>query len=260
MDVTLELVDHTSGEIFAQSEVPLESLPESFSGMETRLTVGDHEYDVVGAQPSMRDEIARTRRVVLSLRKVVAVDPKTILYSVSTLESELPPMAAGEVANALKVSPDDWRQVEWLRREFLNEITVELDDIAKIKQTHRTPAGFDAVHVRKRVGHPLRGAAIRRTELEAILGSKSRPLCLRGELGSVEGGFAIPDAEAMVYGVEQGGEVVCMGMFGYFADTVGKLHSLAMQKQLLMVDWCGTQCLCAIEEGFVDALASTAKR
>ena len=90
MDITLELIDHATGEIFAQSEVPLESLPERFEGMETTLQVGGSDWQVVGSDPSTRAEMKKAGRVQLVLRKVVAVDPKSILFSLPTVVDALP--------------------------------------------------------------------------------------------------------------------------------------------------------------------------
>lgn len=251
MDVALELIDHATGEVFAQSEVPLDSLPRRFAGMDTQLTVGDKVYRVVAANPDTREDIAQAKRVVLRLQLVETVDPQTVLYSLPTIEDAIAPLTAGDHAAAILIAPDDWRQVEFVRAMHRAAVLAEFTEIGRIKREHQQGSGFDAIHVRKGVPEPLRGARLRRVELEQAIGAAAKPLALRGQKGVVAGGFAIPDTEAMVYGLAQDGEVVVMGLFGYFADTIGKLHALALARGLVFVDWCGEQCLVAHEQGFV---------
>lgn len=255
MDVTLELIDDTTGEVFAESEVALDSLPQFFSRMETRLTLGDSEYEVTHAEPSNRDDIGLAGRVRLRLRKVAfSVDPKKVLYSLPSIEDLLPPRdrAAEGAESPLDVAPDDFRQVELVRASLEADIDAEFDAIRRVVAGHRRAGGFDEIHVRKRVGDPLGDAGVTRAEVEAALGAKGRPLALRGQSGVVRGGFAIPQAESMVYGIEHEGALVVLCAHGDYREVAGALHPIALAHKLLLVDWCGTRRLRAHEEGFVE--------
>ncbi len=254
MDVILELIDDATGEVFAESEVALDSLPQYFSRMDTRLTLGDAEYEVTHAEPANRDDIGLAGRVRLRLRKVAfSVDPKKVLYSLPSIEDLLPPRdrAAEGADGALDVAPDDFRQVELVRAALEVDVDAELEDIRTVIAGHHRPGGFDAIHVRKRVGDPLGDAGVTRAEVEAALGAKGRPLALRGQSGVVRGGFAIPQAESMVYGIEHEGTLVVLCAHGDYREVAGALHPIARKYGLLLVDWCGTRCLRAHEDGFV---------
>ena len=249
MDVTLELIDHASGQLLAESEAPLESLPERFEGMDTTLTVGGAEYRVVLAEPATRAEVAKAKRVQLVLRKVERVDPKSVLFSLPTLEDALPKVVAGDGAS-IRVAEDDWRQVEFVHASHRAEVEAELADIARIKTEHRQGHGFDATHVRKRVPAPLAGATVRLAEVEAALGNRARPWGFRSG-GVVEDGHAVPDADAVALAVSHGGALTALCVFGIAPDVIGKLHPVALAHDLLLVDWCAGQCLRAHELGFV---------
>ncbi|MFO0604628.1 MAG: hypothetical protein U0324_15705 [Polyangiales bacterium] len=252
MDVTLELIDHATGEIFAQSEVPLESLPERFAGMETTLSVGGADWHVVSADPETRAEMKKAGRVQLVLRKVEKVSPKDILFSLPTLEDALPAQGAAPGEDvSIRLHGDDWRQVEFVHASQRALVDEELADIAKVKSEHRKGAGFDAIHVRKRVPEPLGGVKLRVGEVERALGAKARPWAVRGG-GVVADGFAVPDAEAVVYGVARDGFVEALCVYGMLPDVIGRLHPLALDHGLMLVDWCAGQRLRAHEAGFVE--------
>ncbi len=253
MDVTLELIDDASGNVLAESEAPLESLPQYFARMDTRLTVGDTEYEVVHAEPANRDDIGRAGRVTLRLRPTT-VDPKKVRYSLPTIEDVLPergPAPDGGDAE-LSITPDDYRQVELVPLSEIAAIEAEFTDVRRVLKEHREGASFDEIHVRKRVAEPLVGHHITRAEVEAAMGAKGRSLGLRGQRGAVKGGFAIPYADGMVYGVERDGALTALGLHGIYTDAAGALHPVAHKYGLALVDWCNTRCLRPHEDGFVE--------
>jgi hypothetical protein len=252
MDVKLELIHDASGEVFAESEVPLESLPQFFARMDTQLTVGDTDYQVVHAEPANREDIGRAGQVRLRLRPVVTLDPKKILFSLPTIEDVLPARTPDGGDAALSLTPDDFRQVELVPASERAAIEAEFDAIRAVLSQHKQGGGFTEIHVRKRIPEPLVGHHITRAEVESAVGAKGRPLGLRGQHGVVRGGFAIPHGDGMVYGVERDGALTLLGFHGLYVDVVGTLHAIALARGLCLVDWCNTRCLRAHEEGFVE--------
>lgn len=133
MNITLELRDEALGETIASDEVPLDSLPPSFQGMDTTLTVGDAQYKVVRGDPETRDAIAKAGKVTLTVRKLVAVDPKAILYSVPTIEDVQPSLvvAGSDETPSIRVHEDEWRQVELVHASHRAAVDAELEDIRR---------------------------------------------------------------------------------------------------------------------------------
>jgi hypothetical protein len=67
-------------EPFAVSDVPLKQLPETFA-VETMLHIGEVNWSVLRAEPSLRAEAAEHGRLNLHLKKVVQMAPQDITYS-----------------------------------------------------------------------------------------------------------------------------------------------------------------------------------
>jgi len=250
MTIVLELIDQATGDLLTESEAPLDQLPRSFAGMDTTLTVGDAQYHVVRAVPETREAIAEAGRVRLLLRRVEMVNPADILFSLPTLEDTLPPEEAGEAAS-LQLVADAWRQCEFVAANQDTAVQAELAEVRVVLETQRVGAGYAALHVRRKVPTPLAGVKLTVAEVEAALATPARPLGVRGEVARVAGGFALPTAEALVYGVADGGVVQVLGVFGLRDDVMGQLHALALAHQLVLVDWCNAQRLRAHPAGFV---------
>ena len=89
------------------------------------------------------------------------VDPKTIYFSLATLNDALPAVdpSTKQTAKDLVIHEDDWRQFEAIARTFDAQIGAEIPDVQRIFKEKSKMSGeyriFSDVHVRKRIGHPL---------------------------------------------------------------------------------------------------------
>lgn len=237
MDVRIELVDEATGAVISRSTVPLASLPERFDGMDTTLSVGDAQYSVVHAEPASRAEVERTGEARYTLRKIVMIDPRTILFSLPTIEDVLPVTVTGGAA-ALQLLPDQYRQVELIRDDQRAEVDVELAEIRRIRDAARPGGGFTEIHVRRGIREPLAGTTLTVDALAAALGATAAPWAFDGEIGVVEHGFALPRAGAHVYGVAPGGVVAILAIDGPPSDELfSPLRALALAHGLILVDW-----------------------
>jgi len=250
MTITLQLVDQATGALLATSEAELDSLPRSFEGMDTTLTVGDTPYHVAHAQPPTREAIAAAGKVTLLLRKLEMVNPADILFSLPTLEDALPPAEPDAEPAPLQIAADDWRQFELVARARLDVVDAELAAVKAVLETQRVGGGFKKLHVRRGLAAPLAGAKLTVAEVEAALGASARPFGVRGEVARAAGGFAVPTAEALVYGVADGGFVHTLAVLGMKDDVVGSLHGLARAHDLVLVDWCNAARYVAHADGF----------
>ena len=79
-NITVTLVDDSTGAVFASSKMPLDDFPETFL-IDTTLHLGDDNWSVISAEPPTKPEFAKSCKVTLRLRKVVRMDPKDISYS-----------------------------------------------------------------------------------------------------------------------------------------------------------------------------------
>ncbi|HTR51901.1 MAG TPA: hypothetical protein VMJ10_14395 [Kofleriaceae bacterium] len=217
--VRVELVDASTGKSFATAHLPVEQLPESFAAS-TTLHLGDADWHVEAAEPVTRAEYTATGALRLTLRKLVQVDPKTILFSLPTLENVLPPTRPGSAP--VRLHQDDWRQIELVTADQLPAVMAELAAIRDVIAS-RKGAGFTRIHVRDKIVEPLQGVRVE------VAGAR-RPLGIGDEL--VDGGFAIDDGA--IYGREHLGTIValCLRIPSDHLDGVARAHGL------LVVDWC----------------------
>src|SRR4030095_9803065 len=79
--VSVTFVDDATGSPFAQSEMPLDQLPDTFEGHHTDLEIKGRKYFVLGAEPESKGEFAKSRQLTVRLRAVEAIDLDKILFS-----------------------------------------------------------------------------------------------------------------------------------------------------------------------------------
>lgn len=251
MNVHLDLIDAASGALILSDEAPLDSLPERFEGVETYLTVGDSQYHVVGADPASRDLVAAAGRVRLLLARVDQVDPRTVRFSLPTIDGGDPEIEAGaDASDAVAIHEDDWRQVEFVAADQREAVDAELVAVRAIKAAAHGQQGYATLHRRARIPAPLAGVKLPLARVVEALGAERRALAIRG-VGVVRGGFALPLADALVYGTSADGAVTALCVQGVPDDVIPLLHELARVHRLLLVEWCAARALRAHEAGFV---------
>ena len=252
-------IDEKTGEPFAQTQSPIEQLPQSFEAS-TTLRLGDGSYQVVSATPVTAREFGESGKLRLVLRRqeVTKMDPRKILFSLPTLSEEMPGIAEGTTKlgkQTLELHEDDWRQVELVAVTLQGPVEAELRAIERIYAEHRQGPGqgFNALHIRKEVPRPLEGTWFTRQDLRAALGETTTWLdgiALKGAAGLVQGGFAARLASGLqVYGLEREGRVsvLCLrweqALGASLAGDARLLAALATREQLCLVDWCGVELL-----------------
>ncbi|BBM86695.1 hypothetical protein [Candidatus Uabimicrobium amorphum] len=157
--VNVEFYEFTSKQLFANSQIPLEQLPDSFA-INTTIHFGDSDWKVMAAQPLKKSEFAVSGKVELFLSKVETMDPKNILYSLPSINDELPNVVEQQGENVLVLLEDDWRQAECVSTDFLEQINVEIEQIRDIYKNDRESSGFRNMHLRKKITAPLEGKKI----------------------------------------------------------------------------------------------------
>jgi len=231
MSVRVTFVEASRDRVLAEVELAPDQLPETFA-VSTTLHLGGKDWHVERAEPVTRGEYVASGALRLTLREVQMVDPRTILFSLPTLENTQPPLVGGELGDAFRMHEDDWRQHELVSSALSAEIDAELADIVEAKAS-RKGVGFEHLHVRQRIPEPLTGVVLTRAEVAAALGHPpSRSLAI-GDL-RVEGGFALTTDHAIVYGLERDGALLALGL----TADVEAISALAEARSLIVVDWC----------------------
>lgn len=230
--VHVVLVDAASGKPIGQVDLQPDQLPESFA-QPTTLHLGDSDWRVEHAEPVTRAEAVAAGQLRLTLRQVIEIDPAKILFSLPSLENAMPPMQDGD-GDALCIHEDDWRQIELVAPRFEPEIAAELAAIREVI-AERTGPGYPRLHVRERIPEPLTGTSL--TIAEVSRGAR-RALRIGDSAPIVAGGFGFDVEGGAMYGREDAGRVVVVGVQGAAPEA---LHDLARAHRLFIVDWCAAR-------------------
>ncbi|MBN9388633.1 MAG: hypothetical protein J0I20_11315 [Chloroflexi bacterium] len=250
--VRVNFIDAVTGETFATSEMPPESLPQTFE-IATTLHLGDHDWTVEKAEPATSAEFQKSGFLVLTLRKIERMAVEDLFYSQPTLTNDLAPLEDGtsqEDKYVLSFLEDDWRQFEFVSKTFQAEIRAEFADIRKIWQEKSVPSGdlylFRELHIRARIPTPIApgisldrlfNAFPEKTALyEAIAYVQSDEL--------VKDGFAFRVDDALnFYGLVPGGNVTVLGIAlkNPYAEpegtTIASLANFMAENDLSLVYW-----------------------
>ena len=180
------------------------------------------------------------------------VDPKTLLYSLATIENALPALSNGtQLGNSpLELSEDDWRQFEFVSANYSSEIQTELKSIDDIfaQQSIKLSNGwlaFKKLHVRERIPVPLAGN-LSWKEFTKTLGPDAVSLSsvtFRGAPTAIGDGFAIKLGAAIFYGLRNGDRISVLCIESGSAKPAlleGQAKSLTAflhRNGLLLVHW-----------------------
>jgi hypothetical protein len=220
-----------------------EQLPESFL-QATKLTLAGADWTVQSAEPPTRAEFAASGQLVLKLAKAAVqyIDPREVLYSLPTLNDELPAESEPIDGTEIVLHEDDWRQVELVHWSHQEIVVSELEAIHAIYREQRQGNGFKEIHLRERLPHPLAGARIDWSELAPITGGGYQSLSFQDHDERVAGGFAVErPTGSVICGTRDGATIttLCLGRGWLTPDPEARaaIEALAARHQLMLVNW-----------------------
>ena len=283
--IHLTLIDDASDEIFGESAVESEALPESFRD-DTVLHIGEDDWNVLEADPISRAEYEATGRLELRLRRIEIMDPRESLYSLPTISNDVPP-AEGKLLDGseLLLHSDDWRQIEFVTQAEEGLVEEELDIIAQVHQDAEVDGAFKAIHLRRRLEEPLRDVRLTLHELQAafprtresgvVFETSSRrvdhsfsffvtPHLIvygQGVYGQGVYGQGVYGQGVYGQGDEDRVEILAAAIVQHDAWTPGHeaLQKLAQKHNLLLVDWCRCRKASASDASFEALLRASSR-
>ena len=199
---------------------------------------------------------------MLTLAKIERLDPRTILFSLPTINDRLPGEAGEADGTEAMLMEDDWRQLEFVHASCREIVAEEMRDIHRIYDAHRVSMGFDKIHVRARLPDALAAAKLDASVLPELAPGPSRPLRFASSGARVMGGFARKLAEGWIlYGVVKPPLLETLGLHadGRALPTpqIAALEKLAHSANLLLVDWCRCTAAEPMTAAFGRVLAGT---
>ena len=242
--VSVKFVDDASGEIFATTEIPPNDLPESFE-LDTTLHLSDADWTVVDAQPRTRAEYAKSKTLVLRIRRVELVDPSTILFSLPSICDVIPGVSDSALSgDEFVLAEDDWRQFEFVSNKLRSVVDNEIKQIRLIHENESAEVGWRKIHVRSNPEFPI-ACDLKLADLANTLNANKSPIGLsyRGAQSQIADGYVFHVDGITVYGVAPNGHVQTIAFDQYSDDSpgpnsIGRLKSIAQNLEFDLVYWC----------------------
>lgn len=182
------------------------------------------------------------------------VDPRTLLYSLATIENQWPATEESIPARPedLVLHEDDWRQFEAVSTNFADVVAAELEDIRRFHSEKSTPLklpqgefrAFTECHVRKRVPAPVPGTVLW-ADLLATCGVTEGDVhraTLQGAKGVITGSYSFKVGDLTLYGLREDASVRLLCLAGTNApalpaDRAALFATFLAQNNLILVHW-----------------------
>jgi hypothetical protein len=84
--IAVTFLEEGTGRVIGKVDLPIGQLPDTFA-IETQLDIAKQKYMVVKSEPPTKAEFSKTGKLVNTLRKVEAIDPSKMLFSLPTRRS-----------------------------------------------------------------------------------------------------------------------------------------------------------------------------
>lgn len=239
----VEFIENGTEKPFAVSDVPLEQLPDTFE-LETDFEIEQQHWKVVQANPQNKEEFSKTGKLRIVLDKIQMIDPRELLFSLPTINDEIPATENVSIDNLFTIHEDDWRQSEFISKKYNSEIKQELSAIVEIYEKHRAGIGFDKIHIRKSIISPLIDKNIKIDEFNRKLNitKRSDGVGLRGG-GKVKNSFAFQIAEGTTfYGQTENGLITVLCVRSD-ENSVQLIKQIAEHYEIVFVDWCRAEAI-----------------
>lgn len=247
--VTVTFINHADQSIIGQCELQPEQLPETFE-INTTMHLGDDNWEVMSAEPSQKVEFIKKGELTLVMQKVEMVNPNDILFSLPTINNELPALSENTLSDVFVITmlEDDWRQCEFFSKNQHKEIQQEIEKIEQLKANHQKSESsqynaYDKIHIRELADLAL--LSINFKELQAILKVKKiGAIKFENQSYYIAQGFALETDHHIYYGVlDSDNEVVETLGVRYKSDNIDEIAHVLNAFDLVYVDWCETSCL-----------------
>jgi hypothetical protein len=246
--IRVQYVDAAGNSVLGYCNMPVSRLPESFA-LQTTVSIQDHQWSVVSAEPTEKADFLKTGQLRLVLSRLTSVDPKDILFSLPTISNDVGRTVGDAVPNdnVFVIHEDDWRQVEFVSSQFSSKINEEIADIRRIWESQRSGPAFKTLHVRDRIPEPLAGCSLALGDLKEII----RPQRAFDAVGFIRTAGTVPqsfawalDEKLILWGVAgTDGRIHRLCLRGFarrerVSETSSLLAAFTDRYRLYFVDWC----------------------
>lgn len=245
--IDVKFYEGKSDKPFAQSNVPIEQLPDTFE-IDTTMHLGEEDWRVLGAEPPQKTQFKKSGKLNLYLSKVeiTNIDPNELLYSLPTISNDIAGVEdAKSLENVAVLREDDWRQFEFVGREYESSIENELKSISDIYKNHREGMVFKELHIRKMIPSPLSKNNLTLEMLKSSFTIEKiySGVAFNNAAATIVGGFALYTKSGwLLWGqVDKSGTILALNISQTKESSISgiskEIDSFTEKHSLYLVDW-----------------------
>ncbi|MES2617773.1 MAG: hypothetical protein V4613_07840 [Bacteroidota bacterium] len=180
-----------------------------------------------------------------SAKTTTTIDPNALLFTSATINDALPAFEEKKDTCTF-INEDEWRQIEFISKDYKTDIDKEIADIKNIYDNFshdgETYSAYKKIAVRKLITQPL---SIDFSKLKAYLTNKAismEGLAIENNPGKVKGGFFFTVNGISYYVVVDNNTVKTFCIYSCDSDAELKAGSVQLAKllekeKLYLVDW-----------------------
>ena len=236
--INVSFIDSESKEVIAQSKMPIEQLPDTFE-LNTELNIGGKKYSVTNAEPLLKSEFEKSGKLKITLTPIKYIDPKKILFTLPTICDGLPTyVKANQPLEKYYVTHEDnWRQFEYIHKQFEKEVNQEISSIESIIKNNKVGIGYNQIHVRKKITDPKVKLSLRKFIEYFPEKIKIQKLAINNQ--KVENSFSIEYDGVNYFGKTDSKNVIQYLCMNIIADKykLAIAQKIGKDNKLLLVHW-----------------------
>ena len=245
LNIEVTFIDDTTDESLGITQIPANNLPDSFE-RDTIINLSGADWNVLNARPKTRAQYTKSKQLILWIRRVEAVNPNNILYSLPSICAVVPELNNRTLLGSeLIIAEDDWRQFELISNQLADKVDKEIAKIQYIHEQATAGVGWSEMHIRKKPEIPI-ASSIALTYLANMLkvSAKSSGITYDGAQSPISDGYSLTlNDDFCVYGLAPKGkvQVIAIGQDANIPpnqESIDLLQQLARKFNLDLVHWC----------------------
>ena len=239
--IKVTFINAVTGDLVGKFKLPPELLPAKFN-KPTTIEVNGQLWRVLQANPVDADDFLFTKKLTLHVQENEQVEATSVGSPVATSAWPLPERSTENLFDefVLDLSPDQWRQIEFLpvsMQEVVQQEMKEIEPILHPGKGENPLLGFHNTYIRNVIGN--QNNVIPFNEFYSLVNGREKGalrFCV-SENQYMQHGFALHSDNYLYYGTVQNGQIrdLCISQFDAFDE---ELFVVLNHFRLLMADWC----------------------
>ncbi|MBC8032702.1 MAG: hypothetical protein H7Y03_01045 [Chitinophagaceae bacterium] len=237
--VRVTFIDALTGSTINTKRILLAELPEAFNRPIT-MNIGDSPWRVTSARPARVEEYSISKKLLLQVQQPDTINPSILRYELPTMAPSLPYFTEDPLFSdfTLDLTPEQWRQTEFLPLEFLELIKEEMAPIEAIlypENETQNLLGFAQVHLRQKTDHAYLNIPFEKF-CKKVQATGRGNILFPGK-GYVHQGFAVTSESFCYYGILKEDRIQQLNLL-HFECADEEFFNVLMKYDLVLADWC----------------------